>query len=214
MALPFVYRALRDGADKRTLVQGGTALALGSAAAIAASLAILVAQVAALTGTMRAGLRHIATSLAVRSQGSAGDFPASYAQSLDASHWDVLAVYLAGPYLDLKGRWPALDAALPQQLLAVRYTHLLALFAAASLVVWRRGRGDRRCRALVVTTWLSLLAPLSWLVVFKAHSQDHTHMNFVVWQMPFTLLGFALVGAAARLLSAGSRSPAQPAPPC
>jgi peptidoglycan/LPS O-acetylase OafA/YrhL len=96
----------------------------------------------------------------------------------------------------------------------VRYTHLLALFAAASLVVWRRGRGDRRCRALVVTTWLSLLAPLSWLVVFKAHSQDHTHMNFVVWQMPFTLLGFALVGAAARLLSAGSRSPAQPAPPC
>jgi hypothetical protein len=42
--------------------------------------------------------------------------------------------------------------------------------------------------------WFSLLAPLSWFVIFKAHSYIHTHMNFIVWQMPFTFFGFAACG--------------------
>lgn len=53
-----------------------------------------------------------------------------------------------------------------------------------------------RYRALILTTWFSIFAPLSWFVIFKAHSYIHTHMSFLLWQMPFTLFGFAVIGAA------------------
>jgi hypothetical protein len=194
MVVPTAYYALRDGAGKRRLVRDGLALGLGSTAAVAASLLVLVAQAASLTGRAAFGLRHIAFALAVRSRANPEDFPPSFAESLNASAWSVLATYVGGPYFDFGGRGPAL-----------RYSHLFALFAAATLVAWWHGRGDARYRALLATTWLSLLAPLSWLVVFKAHSQDHTHMNFVVWQMPFSFLGFALCGVAAGLWNSRMR---------
>ena len=49
--------------------------------------------------------------------------------------------------------------------------------------------------ALIWTTWFSILAPLSWFVIFKAHSYIHTHMSFLLWQMPFTFFGFAVFGS-------------------
>jgi hypothetical protein len=46
----------------------------------------------------------------------------------------------------------------------------------------------------MLSTWVSILAPLSWFIIFKAHSYIHTHMNYIVWQMPFVLFGSALCG--------------------
>ena len=53
----------------------------------------------------------------------------------------------------------------------------------------------RRQKALTATLWVSLLAPLSWFVIFKGHSAIHTHMNPIVWYMPFLLFGFILTGS-------------------
>ena len=66
----------------------------------------------------------------------------------------------------------------------------------SALLLWR-GNAERRHHyiALICATWFSILAPLSWFVIFKAHSYIHTHMSFLLWQMPFTLFGFAVFGA-------------------
>jgi hypothetical protein len=59
---------------------------------------------------------------------------------------------------------------------------------------------EKQCSiALIIATWFSILAPLSWFVIFKAHSYIHTHMNYIVWQMPFTLLGFAVCGLVVKI---------------
>jgi hypothetical protein len=75
---------------------------------------------------------------------------------------------------------------------------LLAGFAVASVLLYRMDRRNaperRTSAALLAATWFSLLAPLSWFVLFKAHSFIHTHMDAIVWHMPFVLLGFAVVG--------------------
>jgi hypothetical protein len=58
-----------------------------------------------------------------------------------------------------------------------------------------RSASDRtKITALIGATWFAILAPLSWFVIFKAHSYIHTHMNAITWHMPFTLFGFALTG--------------------
>lgn len=54
--------------------------------------------------------------------------------------------------------------------------------------------------ALIVATWVALLAPLSWYVLAKVHSSVHTHINHVLWHLPFTIFGFALVGFVTSLL--------------
>ena len=42
--------------------------------------------------------------------------------------------------------------------------------------------------AINIATIFSILAPLSWFILAKAHSYIHIHMNHVVWHIPFALL--------------------------
>lgn len=56
--------------------------------------------------------------------------------------------------------------------------------------------GDSKYLALVATTFLSAICPLSWYVIFKEHSFWHPQIDFIIWYMPFLLLGFGLIGVA------------------
>jgi len=48
--------------------------------------------------------------------------------------------------------------------------------------------------ALIITTWVSILAPLSWFVLAKSHSYIHTDINIILWHLPFMIFSFALIG--------------------
>jgi hypothetical protein len=195
MTAPCLFAALRDRVPPRALVGRLAALALGATLAVAASLGVLAGQLAALAGgNLGFGLRHIGFALATRTAADAAAFPPSYAAGLRASRWSVLLTYLKGSYAELGP-------------LALRYDVLLGAVLLASLgLLWLdRGTLAGERRALVWTTWYSLLAPLSWLTIFKAHSYAHTHMNFILWQMPFSFFGFAVIGMATRLLFAKAR---------
>jgi hypothetical protein len=49
-------------------------------------------------------------------------------------------------------------------------------------------------KALIVTSWFSLAASLSWIVLAKSHSEIHTQVNYIVWHLPFMFFAFALFG--------------------
>ena len=80
------------------------------------------------------------------------------------------------------------------------YLYVIGLFVLVTSLLVKRARERRQTMqsrkevALVVATWMSLLAPLSWYVVFKAHSVIHVHISCIVWHMPFVLLGAASCG--------------------
>ncbi|KPJ92280.1 MAG: hypothetical protein AMJ55_10005 [Gammaproteobacteria bacterium SG8_15] len=48
--------------------------------------------------------------------------------------------------------------------------------------------------ALIIATWFSILAPLSWFILAMNHSHIHTNINIVLWHLPFMIFGFALLG--------------------
>lgn len=56
--------------------------------------------------------------------------------------------------------------------------------------------GESKYLALLATTFLSAICPLSWYVIFKEHSFWHPQIDFIIWYMPFLLLGFGLIGVA------------------
>lgn len=204
MTVPLVYYAVLERTGwKNFLSEMLTAIA-ASLLAILASMVVLCAQIAAVMGSFSAGVDHILLSLLRRSYADPNLFPADYAASLTASPADVVWKYLKGIFLDLNNYFPTNNAFIANYLFQIRYLYLILLFGvtSAGLLLLLKSKHNAllrpRGQALAVTLWVSLLAPLSWLVIFKAHSYVHTFMNNIVWQMPFTLFGFAVCGLAVR----------------
>ena len=214
MMVPFVYYSLRDEADFRQWLKGSLALAVGSGAAILLSVSVLCLQIAAVTGRPLDGVSHVLYAFGKRTYGSAENFPADYSESLKASTVQVVIGYVArtsvrgtsnrGAYFDVNNFLNTSPEFRARERYRIRYLYLLCLFALATGVVYARQRVHgfgverRRAVALMWAAWFSILAPLSWFIVFKAHSYIHQHMNYVVWQMPFTMFGAAVCGLAAR----------------
>ncbi len=155
----------------------------GACSAVVASMVLLCFQIASVRGRVAAGVSHIIYSFAKRTRGDPTRLPAEFGDSLRAGTAPVIARYLTGTYF-----------------LNMRYVYLIAVVIAMSLALYVRSRSAReeairrKEMALILATWVAFLGPVSWFVVFKAHSFIHTHMDFIVWQMPFVLFGGGTCG--------------------
>lgn len=199
MMIPFVFYSVLHKYSLRHFIMGSLVSVLASFVAVFFCLIILSIQIAAVKGNFSDGVDHIVFSLLSRTHGSAEGLPAKYADDLNSNTMDVVLVYLNGAYFDFNN-YPSLSHLVPKALVKVRYSYLLLLFIIASLVLpvlhYKTGifKMEIKAKALLIATWVSIAAPMSWFIIFKAHSHVHIHVNYVLWQMPFTLFGFALCG--------------------
>ncbi len=202
MMVPFIYYVILDKWSRGQFVKWTLAAGLGSGVAIFLSLIMLCFQIGAAKDGFMDGVAHVIWSFGKRTYGEAEDFPPVYAASLNAGTLSVVMTYMNGIFFDLNNYLSIENAFISNFLLKIRYYYLIVLFIAMSaLLFWRSHKvmqteRQRHFIALICATWFSILAPLSWFVIFKAHSYIHTHMSFLLWQMPFTLFGFAVFGAA------------------
>jgi len=202
MMVPFVYYVILDKWNRRQCVKWTLAAGLGSGVAIFLSLIMLCFQIGAAKDGFMDGVAHVIWSFGKRTYANAEDYPPVYAASLNAGTLSVVITYMNGVFFDLNSYLSVTNDFVSNFLLKIRYYYLIVLFIAMSaLLFWRSNKVRQTERqqhfiALISATWFSILAPLSWFVIFKAHSYIHTHMSFLLWQMPFTLFGFAVFGSA------------------
>jgi hypothetical protein len=204
MLVPFIYYAFVDLLNIRRLLTGVVAAGVSSCLAILLTFIILCFQIASVEGHFSAGVDHIVYSLEKRTHGDYRKFKPSYTASLTSSTTDVVVTYLNSTFFNVDS-----SRFVPQTVLSrvcttcglVRYSQLILLFLLMSGILYAITRrsgaaGDRRrYDALIVATWFSMLAPLSWFIVFTAHAYIHTYYDSIVWQMPFVFFGFAVCGA-------------------
>ena len=159
---------------------------------------MLCFQIGAVKGGFIDGVTHVIWSFGKRTYGEAGDYPAVYAASLEAGTIGVVMTYMNGIFFDLNNYLSQANSFVTDYLFKIRYYYLIVFFIVVSILLSIRSTAKQRQQhiALIWTAWFSILAPLSWFVIFKAHSYIHTHMSFLLWQMPFTFFGFAVFGAA------------------
>ena len=50
---------------------------------------------------------------------------------------------------------------------------------------------ERKTFGLILVMIVSLLGPVSWLVLAKGHAVHHPHIDYVIFCLPFTMIGFA-----------------------
>ncbi len=201
MMVPLVYYVILDKWSRHQCVKWTLAAVCGSGVAIFLSLTLLCFQIGAAKEGFMDGVGHVVYSLGKRTHGEAGGFPEVYAASLEAGTIGVVITYMNGVFFDLNNYLSLTNSFVSNFLLKIRYYYLIVLFIAISVLLFLRSQkmiAERRQQdiALIWTTWFSILAPLSWYVIFKAHSFIHIHMSFLLWQMPFTFFGFAVFGAA------------------
>ena len=203
MMVPFVYYSFQDKWCLGKFLKGFLTSMFSSCLAIFISFFILCIQIAATEGSFILGVHHIEFSLQKRTHADSKNFPSIYAASLESGTTQVVVNYIRGIFFNPNNTCLS-KTRLSRYLFPIRYLYLIFMFYIMSVFLWyRRNRYSsekekQRSFALVIATWFSFLAPLSWFIIFKAHSFVHPFMNYIVWQMPFTLFGFAVFGLAVK----------------
>jgi len=202
MLTPYIYYALVEEWKLKPFCKRLCIIATTAVVGVLFSSLILASQIAAATGSFKKGFHHIFIySVGKRTHGDAGNYPQVYADSLNADTIGVVNQYLQGIIFDFNNILNSSSG-----LLRINYLTVIILFLVCSGLIYLSKRypekvplrkiaqNRRKLSALSIASGFSFLAPLSWFVIFKGHSYIHTHMNYITWHMPFTLLGFALCG--------------------
>ncbi|NNE08621.1 MAG: hypothetical protein HKN20_08670 [Gemmatimonadetes bacterium] len=212
MLVPMAYFAAKDrwgwGAwTKRVFTAAGV-----SVVATLVSMAILVTENASESGSLRTGVDHIVETVARRAYGSDTakytNFPGPKAQkmieSLEASTWETVVPYFGGVAYDFS---EMLGPAFSWTKAPFGAVVLLALALTLATFFTGRLREDRRAVAMAAAVWWGFVSSISWLVLFKAHSHVHYHINYIVWHLPFVMFVFAQLGCVLQGAMANRRAP-------
>jgi hypothetical protein len=205
--VPLVYYAILDGWTWKDFLKRELSFVGIAAIVTAIGLLILATQVASVEGGYGRAASAILEALNRRSFGDPNNFSGVFQEALRANLGSVLLEYLHFPTLTLSGL--EIQNSLLSAVVHLETWVWIAIFAIASgLLLFKVVRNGiphddnsagyhpapRKGLALLAATWYSALAPLSWLVLFKAHAYIHVRLAPVVWQMPFIFFGIALVG--------------------
>lgn len=194
--LPLFYYGIRDEWPKNIFVKRIVTAAGAIGIANFFTAILLVFQLIPEKGSFRQAVAYLWYSFGKRSYGGVTNytFDVQAEESLKSSLPEVLGYYFKLPVVDLSHLTSHQEF---KQILTLPLYYFVILFATVTLYYLYRFTVKRvRSRvslAAIVTLWLSILPSLSWLVVFKGHSYAHTHMNGIVWSMPFLLWGLASV---------------------
>lgn len=202
MVTPYIYYGIRDKWGFRKLSFRIIAAGASGLAAVLASMVILVLQLSSVRGGLIYGVKHIIYSFGKRTYGNPDLYPEIYKVSLQADTFSVLGSYFKGTWCNL-GKVFFTDSSIwPHFELKLRYGQIILLYFIFTVIgvgllyshAAQIKKHHDRLLALIGATWFSMLAPLSWFIIFKGHSYLHKHINFITWHMPFMFFGFALAG--------------------
>lgn len=201
ITVPFVYSAVLNNWGWNLFVHRMVGVGIGLVSSVVAGLIILAIQIKSIVGSYKEVLEYIIFAWSKRTYGYEvllGD-PSKASESSVKKTLEVVNYYLNGHAFSLSSFFST-DSPLINDMVNGKYLYLIILFAVVTAIFllkrtyFEKIESRRVGVALVVATWFSILGPLSWLIVFRDHAALHTRLDFIVWQMPFTLYGFALVG--------------------
>lgn len=168
---PIVYYFFLERRSLRQFICFSVKVSVVMLCAVLVQMALLVTQIKFLDGEFSDGINHILISFTKRSA------------TESASLLEVLKMYLQDDAFSL--------GFLPNNF-HIPFGLLLVIIIAICILIFRDK--EREKKALAITSLFSLLGPLSWLIVFKQHSFEHPHMDYIIWYMPFLLYGFCVIG--------------------
>ena len=189
--VPYVFYGMYNHWDRKTFFTRMFKIGVVLLTAAFTGLIILSIQIIANEGNIISAFSYVLDRFGHHAEGSSEFFFNPGVEVRKITTVEVIQKYLVMPAVNVRFQTATVQ---------ILYWHLISVFALFTIIYFLRHRirGDaelpHKAMGLIAATWYSILAPLSWYVLFKPHSYIHTHVNTMGWQMPFTLLGFALCG--------------------
>lgn len=183
--IPLVYYGFLDKWNVRRFITRLAIVFVACAGGVIAGIIMLAFQLRFVDGSFGAGIADVFSTFGRRTYGDPSLYPAVYAESLKANPISVLATYLFNDYVLAFLNLHFFDLILIVAFLTLIY---LAIDKFIKLDLLNKSRAY----ALIGSTWVSVLSPISWFVIFKGQAYVHTQTNYLAWYMPFTFFAFAL----------------------
>lgn len=187
--VPFIFFGIRDKWSWKIFVHRFVKAGIALIAGALIGVTILSLQIISNDGEIQNAFRYIENRFGSHFAGNSQYYLSGGIEPTKISISKITGVYL---------NMPAINVRLPGPDIQILYWHLVVGFASFTVIYFLFHRKEKqhpsRDIALIAATWYSILAPLSWFILFRPHSIIHPRVNTMGWQMPFTLLGVALCG--------------------
>lgn len=187
---PFIFYAFLERQKLKSFFLFFVKASITAVVAVVFQMIILITQIKVVMGSFGAGVEYILTSYTRRTfetNNKLGYSPSSF----------IIKRYLKGNAFN--------SDFLSQYSIVIYFAYLILAVVILGGVVYYLSRGLDEARkrlniTLLVTAAVSSVAPLSWFIVFKQHSANHFHLDYIVWYMPFLLFGFIIIGEGISLI--------------
>jgi len=191
--IPVFFYAILDKWSFRRFATRFMIVAAGAIFAVLISVGVLVKQIDSAPSSNMDGVNYLKERFLIRSKGEFLDqnqtIPERIKESQEKSYSQILKKYLnEGAFYYQFGK----DGGRHK----ISFHFFLVLLVALTLAQLLYFR-DHLMKTLVASTYIGLLGPLSWIVIFKSHSYLHVHLNSLFWYLPFMLfmyVGYAYAG--------------------
>lgn len=185
--VPLLYYSILHSWKIKDLFLKIIAASTGVIVGIFITFFILIFQLGNLNSRKVNGIDYILETLARRSYDAPEKYEGIMKESMNIPVIDVIKMYLNGNAYELKSSYISFQ---------ITFLHiiLLLIIPCVLLIYYYFKTKNPKIIALTTCFWVSILAPLSWIVLFKSHSYIHTHINLIIWYMPFLLFGFIITG--------------------
>jgi len=187
-SVPFIYFAVYNNWGWKLVISRITKLGIVMFAAAVLGLLILSTQIVASAGNLASAFSHISAKVEGYTLLNP-DLNQGNNSKVDLSTITVIEKFLTAQAFVIRYH---------QHSFPILFWQLIIIFLLFTLIslLMRNNNSEwsKKALALTIATWYSLLAPLSWYIIFKVNAYFNPHIHSIAWQMPYTLLGFALCG--------------------
>ncbi|QJI20328.1 MULTISPECIES: hypothetical protein [unclassified Pseudomonas] len=193
--IPLVYFSIKNQCGISYFVRRLISISVAGVGAFFAALITYIIKLGAEQGSISSGLEILKLIVLKRTNGDPLSVPESYRASLESGYFEVISKYFNAVAFDFGSMFGVgLNVTFGSVIVLLLVISLLQVCIKNKRLI-SKSADQRKSLALLASLWVSILAPISWHILAKGHSYVHTHMNSVLWYLPFLILAFAYVGS-------------------
>jgi len=185
--LPIIYYAIKNKYKLKLFLETVIRIGISGLIGFLVALIINLYQKANYMGNLSVAALSLKNNIAYRTGLFKGNYDEIIEKSLNIPLQNVIKIYFKEGNSIILG-YPMISLIV----LLIIFTIILFVMKYLHKIDTKQYRS---LFAFNIMTWISLSAPLSWIVLAKAHSYVHQHINYILWSIPCVFLIFAFVGA-------------------
>lgn len=190
--IPVIFYAIGEKWNSKRYLYRSLFIGVGGLLAFIATFCINMWQKVMYFGDFNAALEEMKYNISKRTGAFNVELAPDYQNSLEQPLLKIVDTYLRG------GSSLVLDYRMAELILFLIILTSCLLISPKYTPSIEEKRN--KLAPLAIVTYISLLAPFSWMILAKGHSVIHPHINYILWYFPSILLIFAFSGATIQLI--------------